>query len=229
MRILIISLPLFLSVILPLENFTSKPNGECCINCTYSSALTGSDNNPQKEKNFIGSRALIIIDGCKVPHKQQKTINPDSCESIMNLKPNSALARFGKNGKNGAIIITTLRFGKTLKENDPDAAESIFSKAEVMPEFPGGELALRSLVANTIIYPREAQMKGIQGKVYVGFVINSKGAIEEAKIVQQGPDSSLETEALRVVSQIPPYWKPGTNRGIAVNVAYIIPISFVIR
>jgi protein TonB len=98
---------------------------------------------------------------------------------------------------------------------------------ENMPEFPGGELALRKYLANSIRYPAIAQDNGVMGKVYVSFVINEEGKIEDVTLVR-GEDSSLIKEALRVVSSMPD-WKPGRQGGKAVKVRYNVPIVFQLR
>lgn len=111
---------------------------------------------------------------------------------------------------------------KTLDEDD-----QIFFIVEKMPEFPGGDLALRKYIANTIIYPEVAIENGIQGKVYVTFVVTTNGTIANTKIAR-GVDPSLDKEAIRVVNNLP-RWKPGYQRGTPVNVSYTVPINFVLQ
>jgi TonB family protein len=103
-------------------------------------------------------------------------------------------------------------------------SEEIFFIVEEMPEFPGGEQALRQFISNSIDYPKVAQGKGIQGKVYVTFVVTKDGNVANATIAR-GVDPSLDSEALRVVNSLPK-WKPGKQRGQAVNVSYTVPINF---
>ena len=105
--------------------------------------------------------------------------------------------------------------------------EEVFFIVEDMPEFPGGELALRKFIANEIKYPLIAQEKGIQGKVYVNFVVESDGSIGRLKVAR-GVDPSLDQEALRVVSVLPK-WTPGKQKGKNVAVSYTVPISFVLQ
>jgi len=105
-----------------------------------------------------------------------------------------------------------------------DSKEEIFFIVEEMPEFPGGETALRQFIANSVKYPVDAQEKGIQGKVYVTFVVSKNGSIADAKIAR-GVSASLDAEALRVVNALP-LWKPGKQRGQTVNVSYTVPINF---
>lgn len=108
---------------------------------------------------------------------------------------------------------------KTLSKD-----EQVFFVVENMPEYPGGEMALRNYIANNIKYPEVAQKNGISGKVYVTFVVSKDGSVANVKIAR-GVDPSLDKEALRVVNSLPK-WKPGEQRGTKVNVSYTVPINF---
>jgi TonB family protein len=105
--------------------------------------------------------------------------------------------------------------------------EQIFFIVEEMPEFPGGEQALRKFIANNIEYPVSAQENGIQGKVYVTFVVDKNGDVANARIAR-GVDPALDREALRVVNSLPK-WIPGKQRGQNVNVSYTVPINFALQ
>ena len=100
----------------------------------------------------------------------------------------------------------------------------VFFIVEEMPEFPGGDLALRKYIAQSVKYPVIAQENGIQGKVYVNFVVNEKGEVTQARIAR-GVDPSLDKEALRVINSLP-RWKPGKQSGKPVKVSYTVPINF---
>ncbi len=110
------------------------------------------------------------------------------------------------------------------KEEVEEEDTQVFFIVEEMPEFPGGELALRQFIANSIKYPVIAQENGIQGRVYVTFVVDADGSVSEPRIAR-GVDPSLDKEALRVVSMLPK-WKPGKQRGKPVRVSYTVPINF---
>lgn len=110
---------------------------------------------------------------------------------------------------------------ETLEE--PEAP--IFIIVENMPEFPGGELALRKYIAENVKYPEDAKEKGIQGRAYVSFVIDKEGNVANVKLARGTGFESIDNEALRVVSLLPK-WKPGMQGGKAVNVSYTIPIIF---
>ena len=112
------------------------------------------------------------------------------------------------------------------EEKETEEAQ-VFYIVEEMPEFPGGELALRKFIANSIKYPVIAQESGVEGKVYVSFVVGVDGQVSGAKILRS-VDPSLDKEALRVVNSLP-VWKPGKQRGKPVRVAFSVPISFVLQ
>ena len=100
----------------------------------------------------------------------------------------------------------------------------IFVAVEKMPNFPGGQAALMKYLQKNLKYPRLAQENGIQGRVYVNFVVGKKGEITKIKIVK-GVDKSLDQEAMRVVQNMP-HWEPGEQMGKAVNVSCNVPINF---
>ncbi|HPR31700.1 MAG TPA: M56 family metallopeptidase [Prolixibacteraceae bacterium] len=114
-----------------------------------------------------------------------------------------------------------------LKEREiTRVADDVYVMVEDMPEFPGGPEALRKYLADNLKYPVIAAEKGIQGKVYVMFVVNEVGKIEDARVVR-GIDPSLDNEALRIInSSSMPAWKPGMQRGKAVKVSYTVPFNF---
>ncbi len=116
---------------------------------------------------------------------------------------------------------------ETAQEEEAEEETKVFFIVEDMPVFPGGDLALRKYIAKSIKYPVIAQENGIQGKVYVTFVVGKDGRVTNARIAR-GVDTSLDKEALRVVNALPK-WKPGKQRGKPVNVSYTVPINFVLQ
>ena len=127
----------------------------------------------------------------------------------------------------GEVAVVGYKVAKALKDNKDIVDEEVFHIVEEMPEYPEGELALRKYIANKIKYPRDAQDAGAQGKVYVTFVVEKDGTVGRAKVVR-GVHSSLDQEALRVVSSMP-RWTPGKQKGEAVAVSYTVPINFVLQ
>ncbi|MEN8116759.1 MAG: M56 family metallopeptidase [Bacteroidota bacterium] len=105
-----------------------------------------------------------------------------------------------------------------------DEGEKIYTLADKMPEFQGGDEALRDVIANSVKYPEYAVEKGIQGKVYVTFVVSKYGEVANCETAR-GIDESLDNEAVRVINDLP-NWIPGTIKGEPVNVRYTVPINF---
>jgi len=105
-----------------------------------------------------------------------------------------------------------------------DESKSIFTVVEEIPSFPGGEAERNKFLAENIVYPQQAVENGIQGTVYVSFIVNSDGKIEDVKILR-GIGSGCDEEALRVLKMMPP-WHPGKQNGRTVRVRYTMPVSF---
>lgn len=118
-------------------------------------------------------------------------------------------------------------FSNMVFEEETRDEGEIFMIVEEMPEFPGGTEALQKYLAQSVRYPVIAQENGIQGRVYIQFVINQNGEVTNADILR-GVDPSLDREALRVVEAMPK-WKPGKQRNRPVRVSYTVPINFVLQ
>jgi protein TonB len=103
----------------------------------------------------------------------------------------------------------------------------IFTVVESMPEFPNGMKELYIYLGNNIKYPVMAKESGIQGKVYVTFVVERDGSITDVKVLR-GIGGGCDEEALRVVAAMPK-WKPGKQRGKPVRVQYNLPVRFTLQ
>ncbi len=100
----------------------------------------------------------------------------------------------------------------------------VYYQVDEMPEYPGGEEALKKFIADNIKYPEEARKNGITGKVYVSFIVDKTGEVRDAQVAR-GVDPSLDKESLRVINQLERF-KPGKQDGKPVKVAYTIPINY---
>lgn len=118
-------------------------------------------------------------------------------------------------------------FSNMVFEEETRDEGEVFMIVEEMPEFPGGTEALQKYLAQSVRFPVIAQENGIQGRVYIQFVINQNGEVTNATILR-GVDPSLDREALRVVEAMPK-WKPGKQRNRPVRVSYTVPINFVLQ
>jgi protein TonB len=103
-------------------------------------------------------------------------------------------------------------------------SNEVFTVVEEMPEFPGGQDALMKYVSSKISYPEEAVESGIEGTVFITYVVEPDGRITDVKPLR-GLGAGLTEEAIRVVKGMPT-WTPGKQRGKAVRVQYNLPIRF---
>ena len=94
----------------------------------------------------------------------------------------------------------------------------------VMPQFPGGETELRRFITSELDYPLEARVNKESGEVLVAFSIGMDGYISGVRVVRSVSES-LDAEAVRVVSKMPP-WIPGKKSGRPVRAEMTIPINF---
>ena len=102
--------------------------------------------------------------------------------------------------------------------------DTVYNIVEQMPEFPGKEKAMMEFVSSNIHYPEEAKDKGIEGRVFVGFVVEKDGSVNEVKVLR-GIGGGCDEEAIRVVKAMPK-WKPGMQKGKPVRVHYQMPFFF---
>ena len=105
--------------------------------------------------------------------------------------------------------------------------EEIFTIVEKMPQFPGGLEALFQYLGTNIEYPAMAKDSRIEGKVYITFIVNSKGDIDDVRVLR-GIGGGCDEEAVRVIKAMP-NWEPGRQRGKAVKVQYNIPVNFILN
>jgi len=95
---------------------------------------------------------------------------------------------------------------------------------EVAPQFPGGEQGLINYITDNLKYPKKARRKGIQGKVFVTFVIEKDGSLSTINVAK-GVHPLLDEEAVRLVKNMPA-WKPGWANGQPVKVRFTLPLNF---
>ena len=112
-------------------------------------------------------------------------------------------------------------------EEEEVVEEEIFLVVEQQPEFPGGEKARLTYLAENIKYPQMARESNIQGVVYVTFVVEPDGKITNVGILR-GIGGGCDEEAVRVVEAMPG-WKPGKQRGRPVRVRFNMPIKFTLQ
>lgn len=130
--------------------------------------------------------------------------------SIADVKGNDEL-----NGKDIAELKEVI-----VKEDDTKP----FAVVEQMPQFPGGTSELLAYIAKHLHYPTVAAENGVQGKVYIRFVVSATGEVESVEVLRS-LDPYCDKEAMRVIASLP-RWIPGKQNGRNVPVYFTIPILF---
>lgn len=123
----------------------------------------------------------------------------------------------------GVAIQKSKRSAKTESESE----KPIFTIVEYMPSFPGGEEARNKFLTENIVYPVQAAENGIEGLVYISFVVNTDGKLSDFKVLG-GIGGGCDEEALRVV-KLMPRWKPGRQDGKAVRTLFNMPFIFKLK
>ena len=132
--------------------------------------------------------------------------------SIADVKGNDEL-----NGKDIAELQEVI-----VKTAEPESKP--YTMVEQMPQFPGGEKELLSYIAKNLHYPTVAAENGVQGKVFIRFVVSALGIVEGVEVIRS-LDPYCDKEAMRVVAALP-QWIPGKQNGRNVPVYYTLPIIF---
>ncbi|WP_258098128.1 TonB family protein [Marinoscillum pacificum] len=100
----------------------------------------------------------------------------------------------------------------------------VFTLVEEQPEYPGGMPAFYQYLGQNLDYPLQARQMGVEGRVYVQFIVEKDGSVSEVKAVK-GIGAGCDAEAERVMQGIENF-KPGTQRGKPVRVRMVLPIIF---
>ena len=125
--------------------------------------------------------------------------------------------------------VEIMNYIESAPEEETVEEEAIpFQLVEEKPSFNGGDANEFSKWVNSkLVYPEIAKENGVQGRVTLQFTVNADGTVSNVKVLR-GVDSSLDKEAVRVVSSSPK-WKPGKQRDRAVKVTYTFPVIFQLR
>ncbi|MCE7067584.1 energy transducer TonB [Dyadobacter sp. CY326] len=152
------------------------------------------------------------------------------------LTEEGAVVKGKKNGKwLGKWADSTLHYEETYENGlmkagiaYEDGQKRTYDKPVIQPEFKGGINKLYSFLGQNIQYPMEASRRGVQGRVFLSFVVCEDGSMCDYKVIS-GVGFGLNEEALRVVKKMNGMWEPGVMRGKVVRVKYNLPINFAIE
>jgi len=126
------------------------------------------------------------------------------------------------------VVATSLFAQTTSPPTTAPPATQVYTFVEQMPKYNGGgNDSIVAFLRRNTHYPAEAVQAGASGKVFVTFVVNAQGQVEQARVVRP-VNPALDQEALRVVTAMSA-WQPGQQQGKPVAVAMTVPISFAIQ
>lgn len=120
-----------------------------------------------------------------------------------------------------SAVVASGPVGPVVEVDDDDR---IYEVVEENAQFPGGEEACMKWLAEHLKYPSICQEQGVQGRVFVSFVVNKDGSIVDVEI-KRSPDSNLSKEAERVVKSMPK-WKPARQGNRSVRSRFNLPVMF---
>lgn len=123
-----------------------------------------------------------------------------------------------------ALMMLVLLFSFMTSTAQTKKNNMVFDVVEVMPQFPGGQIAMLQYLMKNIKYPEQAVKEGIQGRVTVRFIVEKDGSISDVKPVLS-VHPLLNKEAVRVVKSMPK-WTPGKQNGKPVRVRFNLPVMF---
>lgn len=133
-----------------------------------------------------------------------------------------------KENETGAVAVEgtgEIVFDEPVQEVAVESDEDkIFYAVEQQAEYPGGLQAMMKFLSKNIKYPASAKRMGVEGKVFVKFIVDREGAISSIEIIK-GINADLDKEAVRVIKMMPP-WKPGKQNGRAVKSQFVLPVYF---
>ena len=129
---------------------------------------------------------------------------------------------------NANLGVEIMDYHAAVEEEEVEEEAIPFALVEDKPKFQGGDANTFSAWVNkNLQYPEIAKENGVQGRVTLQFTVNTDGSVSDVKVLR-GVDSSLDKEAVRIVS-MSPKWTPGKQRTRPVKVTYVFPVIFQLR
>ena len=184
---------------------------------------------------------MIEIDNSPLPEPKQPieaaaplgtatstNIADDAIESntmVLNDNPNTGLGDPNSLGTSITSTISSTNTVAVIAVSNSVAEIPVVMIAEEMPVFNTDPNGILRYVSNNISYPDMAKSIGVEGTVYVSFVVSELGKVEGVKVMR-GIGYGCDEEVVKVVTKMPIWLKAGKNGGRAVKVRYNIPVRF---
>ena len=126
-----------------------------------------------------------------------------------------------------ALMTLVLLFSFMTSTAQTKKNNMVYDVVEVMPQYPGGQIAMLKYIMENIKYPKQAMKEGIQGRVTVSFIVEKDGRVSNVRLLRS-VQSALDKEAIRVVKSMPK-WTPGKQNGKPVRVRFNLPVMFKLK
>ena len=123
-----------------------------------------------------------------------------------------------------ALMMLVLLFSFMTSTAQTKKNNMVYDVVEVMPQYPGGQIAMLKYIMENIKYPKQIMEEGIQGRVTVSFIVEKDGRVSNVRLLRS-VQPSLDKEAIRVVKSMPK-WTPGKQNGKPVRVRFNVPVMF---
>jgi protein TonB len=179
---------------------------------------------PVKIKTVAISSNIIVVEEPKTP---PPTVDEIKNAVVSNVTQDGVIDPNAVIDNNKAVGNGT--GGAGTEDNGTNVDETIYDGnvgVDEYPEFVGGMKAFSKYIQRTLRVPSAALEEGINGKVFVSFVVEKDGSITDVTLMK-GIGFGCDEEALKVIKKSP-FWKPGRNNGKPVRVRYNVPINFII-
>lgn len=144
-------------------------------------------------------------------------------EELVGKNPGTETVEGNINGRD--IIVEIIESQNSV--NEGTVKEEVFTWAEEMPQFPGGDGELLKFFAQNLIYPEIAKRAEVEGKVILSFIVDKNGDVSDVKVAK-GIGAGCDEKAMRVL-KIMPRWTPGKQNGNPVLTRINIPVVFKLR
>jgi protein TonB len=155
--------------------------------------------------------------------KPDEQVSNDVVPTVEDLKKVDPGAKT-QEGQEGGVDYSLIETQEKIVDAPKKEEAQVFTYVEEMPTFPGGDDALYSFISKQIQYPEIAKRAGVEGKVYIQFVVRTDGKVSDVTVVK-GIGAGCDEEAMKVVKSMP-NWKPGRQNGHPVNVRISVPIVY---
>mgnify|MGYP003304605262 CR=1 FL=1 len=215
-------LVLFITLSMPLNAFSIEPvhQDSIMLQSEEIRKIDGVVLDAETERPIINAK--ILIEGLNVG-----TLTDRNGSFILLLTPGKKVQVTSQDFQPISFIINeemTSADVRLRKTGHPTEGSSVKCYRAELPEYPGGMIACMNFIAENVKYPSKALKKGIQGRVFVEFIIERDGSISDANVLNS-IHPLLDAEAVRVIKQMPK-WEPGKQDGNPVRVKFTVPINF---